>query len=98
MALGAVAASAGLDAYSAAIAAVYEAVTGPATAAVRLLGLDPFAVHAVLARIGPALDAIAAKGATFAHTPPEDLPAWSAPLLDILAEHHTTWEVRLFAS
>ncbi len=27
-----------------------------------------------------------------------DLPAHSAPLLDILAEAHATWEVRLFAS
>lgn len=96
--LGAVAASAGLDAASAAAAAAYEAVTGPATAAVRILGLDPFEVHAVLARLGPELDAIAAAGALHAHSPPADLPAWGAPLLDILAEHHTTWEVRLFAS
>jgi urease accessory protein len=98
VALGAIAAAAGLSADAVAAAAVHEAVTGPATAAVRLLGLDPFTVHATLARIGPELDVIAARAALHAHAPPESLPAWSSPLLDILAEHHTTWEVRLFAS
>jgi urease accessory protein len=96
--LGAVAASAGLGAMAAALAAVHESVAGPATAAVRLLGLDPFAVHAALARMGPQLDAIAAEGAACAYMPPAELPAWSAPLLDVMAERHTTWEVRLFAS
>jgi urease accessory protein len=96
--LGAVAASAGLGTMAVAQAAVHESVAGPATAAVRLLGLDPFAVHAALARMGPQLDAIAAEGAACAHMPAAELPAWSAPLLDVLAERHTTWEVRLFAS
>lgn len=96
--LGAVAAAAGLDAAAAAAIAVHEAVTGPATAAVRILGLDPFAVHAALARIGTELDIIAAEAASHAHTPPADLPSRGSPLLDMLAEHHTTWEVRLFAS
>ena len=96
--LGAVAASAGLGTMAVAMAAVHESVAGPATAAVRLLGLDPFAVHAALARMGPQLDAIAAKGAACAHLPPAELPACSAPLLDVLAERHSTWEVRLFAS
>ncbi len=98
VALGAVAAAAGLGAHGAALAAVHESVAGPATAAVRLLGLDPFAVHAVLARLGPSLDAIAVEGAAHARTAPAGLPARGAPLLDILAEHHATWEVRLFAS
>lgn len=96
--LGSVAAAAGLDAFAAAAAAVYDAVASPATAAVRLLGLDPFAVHAVLASLGPELDALTASGASHASTPPAELPAWGAPLLDILAECHANWEVRLFAS
>ena len=96
--LGAVAAAAGLSANAAATAAIYEAVAGPATAAIRLLGLDPFSVHATLARLGPELDRLAAEAAAHAHAPPADLPAWSAPLLDLLAEQHTTWEVRLFAT
>jgi urease accessory protein len=96
--LGVVAAAAGLDPRAAALAAVYDTVTGPATAAVRLLGLDPFGVHAALAGLGPELDVIADAGASHAHRAPSDLPAWSAPLLDMLAERHATWEVRLFAS
>lgn len=98
VALGAVAAAAGLPPASAASAAAFESVAGPATAAVRLLGLDPFAVNAVLARLGPVIDAIAAEGVTCSHIPPERLPAPGAPLLDLLAEQHATWEVRLFAS
>jgi urease accessory protein len=98
VALGAVAAAAGLDPHAAALAAVHDSVVGPATAAVRLLGLDPFGVHASLARLGEQLDAVAANGAALAHTSPADLPAWAAPLLDISTERHATWEVRLFAS
>jgi urease accessory protein len=98
VALGAVAGAAGLEPIGAAAAAMHDAVAGPATAAVRLLGLDPFSVHAVLARLGPDLDALIAEGASYAHAPPADLPAWGTPLLDVLAERHATWEVRLFAS
>ena len=98
VAFGAVAGAAGLDAMAAALASANDAVIGPATAAVRLLALDPFAVHAVLARLAPQIDAIAAQGARHATTAPTDLPALSAPMLDIAGESHQTWEVRLFAS
>ncbi|MCT9932991.1 hypothetical protein N5079_22540 [Planotetraspora sp. A-T 1434] len=56
VAVGAAAASAGCDPYQAALAAAYNAVTGPATAAVRLLGLDPVTVHRLLADLAPALN------------------------------------------
>ncbi|MFD4953178.1 MULTISPECIES: urease accessory protein UreF [unclassified Streptomyces] len=98
VALGAVAAAAGLGTDAAALAAAHEAVLTPATAAVRLLGLDPFAVHAVLARLGPRIAAVAAGAARHADTAPADLPSRAGPLLDIRAEHHSVWEVRLFAS
>ena len=98
VALGAVAAAAGLAEADAAAAAVHDAVAGPAAAAVRLLGLDPYAVQAALARLGPELDFIASEAAGQASRPLADLPACGTPLLDILAEHHTNWEVRLFAS
>ncbi|GIH59938.1 urease accessory protein UreF [Microbispora siamensis] len=55
VALGAVAASAGCTPRQAALAAAYTSVTGPATAAVRLLGLDPVTVHRLLADLAPAL-------------------------------------------
>lgn len=56
VALGATAAAAGCDPYQAALAAAYNSVTGPATAAVRLLGLDPVTVHRLLADLAPALN------------------------------------------
>jgi urease accessory protein len=98
VALGAVAAAAGLDPYAAAVAAAHGAVTGPASAAVRLLGLDPYAVHALLAALAPACDRVAADAAARAGDPVDDLPACGAPLLDIGAEQHASWAVRLFAS
>jgi len=98
VALGVLAGAAGLTARDAATAAAYGSLTGPATAAVRLLGLDPYATHALLAALAPECDRIAAEAAAHAHDPVDDLPAGGAPLLDIGAEHHATWEVRLFAS
>ena len=98
IALGTVAAAAGLTPKDAATAAAYGSLTGPATAAVRLLGLDPYGVHALLAALADECDRIAGLAATHAHDPVDELPAGSAPLLDIGAEHHATWEVRLFAS
>lgn len=98
VALGVVAEAAGLAPQEAAVAAAYGTVTGPATAAVRLLALDPFAVHALLAALASTCDAIAADAAARAGDPVDALPAAAAPLLDIGAELHATWEVRLFAS
>ncbi|GAA1204748.1 hypothetical protein GCM10009578_053210 [Streptomyces rhizosphaericus] len=100
--LGPTALAAALGAPDAAYAAGYEAVSGPATAAVRLLSLDPFDATAVLARLAPELDQVVARAADAARRAldegPGALPAASAPLLDIAAEQHATWSVRLFAS
>ncbi|MFI7599691.1 urease accessory protein UreF [Actinoplanes sp. NPDC049681] len=98
VALGILAAVAGLGPTEAAVAAAHGTVTGPASAAVRLLGLDPYAVHALIARLAPDCDRIAAAAAERIDDPADDLPAAGAPLLDIGAELHATWEVRLFAS
>ncbi|GGX96974.1 urease accessory protein UreF [Streptomyces hiroshimensis] len=100
--LGLAARSAGLAPLDAAYAAVYESVSGPATAVVRLLSLDPFEATVVLARLAPELDAVAERAAGAADRAaaegPDALPACSAPLLDIAAELHASWPVRLFAS
>ncbi|WP_267243302.1 urease accessory protein UreF [Streptomyces sp. PR69] len=96
--LGVAARSAGLGPEDAAHCVAYETVSGPATAAVRLLGLDPFQATAVLARLAPALDQVAADAALAARQGIDALPAASAPLLDITAEQHAAWPVRLFAS
>ncbi|NML53796.1 urease accessory protein UreF [Streptomyces sp. R302] len=96
--LGATARAAGLGPEDAAHCAAYEAVGGPATATVRLLGLDPYQATAVLARLAPAMDEVAARATAAAREGVDVLPAASAPLLDITAEQHAAWPVRLFAS
>ena len=96
--LGVLAAAAGLGPLEAAAAAAHGTVAGPASAAVRLLGLDPYEVHGLLARLAPECDRIAADAAARSGDPVDMLPAEGAPLLDIGAELHATWEVRLFAS
>jgi urease accessory protein len=82
----------------AARAAALAACASPASAAVRLLGLDPFAVQAMLARLAPGIDECARRAAKDAAGPPSSLPADGAPALDLLADFHLTAEVRLFAS
>lgn len=96
--LGLTARAAGLGPEDAAHCAAYEAVSGPATAVVRLLSLDPFEATAVLARLTPELDRVAEQAAAAALAGIDALPAASAPLLDITAEAHAAWPVRLFAS
>jgi urease accessory protein len=98
VALGVVTSGAGISPAQAASIAAYGAIAGPASAAVRLLGLDPYAVQSLLARLAASCDAVASAAAGFADSPVDALPAASAPLLDISAEIHASWEVRLFAS
>ncbi|MDX2533558.1 urease accessory UreF family protein [Streptomyces scabiei] len=100
--LGVVARAAGLGADDAAYCSAYESVSGAASAVVRLLSLDPFDATGVLARLAPELDVVvgeavdAARGVGRGGV--ECLPAASGPLLEIGAEVHAGWSVRLFAS
>jgi len=100
--LGLAARAAGLEAVDAAYCAVYESVSGPASATVRLLSLDPFDATGVLARLAPELDRVADRAVEAARRAVEEgvdaLPSASAPLLEIGAEVHAAWPVRLFAS
>jgi urease accessory protein len=87
----------------AAALAVHHLVGGAATAAVRLLGLDPLRVAAVQAGLAPLADATAASAAghaqrALAADDPDELPADATPLPEILAELHHATEVTLFAS
>jgi urease accessory protein len=94
--LGAVAAAAGCTPHEAAQIAAYQAAAGPASAAVRLLGLDPMQATAVLARL---TDVITARSREAAEAGTRwELPYPSAPGLDLLAEAHSATEVRLFES
>ncbi|MEU5919828.1 urease accessory UreF family protein [Streptomyces sp. NPDC047141] len=96
--LGTAARAAGLAPEDAAHCVAYETVGGPATAVVRLLGLDPYQATAVLARLAPEMDRVAERAAAAAREGIDALPAASAPLLDLMAEQHAAWPVRLFAS
>jgi urease accessory protein len=97
--LGVAAAAAGCSPAEAAQIAAYLSVTGPASAAVRLLALDPIEVSAAIARLAGAIDAAARRGAGAGSAGPAcDLPYPSAPALDLYAEAHAKAEVRLFAS
>ncbi|CCH19224.1 Urease accessory protein ureF (fragment) [Micromonospora lupini str. Lupac 08] len=96
--LGLLCATAGLSRTETATVAAYGTVTGAASAGVRLLGLDPYQVQALLVGLADLCDGTAADAARAADDPPERLPAAAAPLADIHAEAHATWEVRLFAS
>ncbi|WP_405672857.1 urease accessory protein UreF [Streptomyces sp. NBC_01530] len=100
--LGLAARAAGLGAEDAAYCAAYESVSGPASATVRLLSLDPFDATRVLARLAPEMDRVADRAVEAAgavvDAGVDALPAASAPLLEISAELHAAWGVRLFAS
>ncbi|WP_111720068.1 urease accessory protein UreF [Homoserinimonas sp. OAct 916] len=95
---GAAAASFDLSPQDAALAVLHETITGPASAAVKVLSLDPYEVHSALARLTGLLDELAVRAAAHALDDPDQLPADASPLLDIAAEHHRSWDVRLFAS
>jgi urease accessory protein len=95
---GVAAATLDLAPNDAALAALHDSVATPAAAAVRLLSLDPLRTHAILARLGPLLDDLAAEASGRADIAPEELPAAASPLLDIAAERHAVETARLFAS
>jgi urease accessory protein len=98
VAVGAAAAAAGCAPAEAARIAAYQSVAGPASAAVRLLALDPMRATAVVARLAADVDDTAARAAACAAGPLSDLPYPSAPALDLLAEAHIRAEARLFES
>jgi urease accessory protein len=96
IALGVAAGVAGLRPRDAAQAAAYLSISGPATAAQRLLAMDPLTVAAVTARLAPEIDAVAdrCRNGHFGTY----LPAATDPLLDLLAEVHAARKDRFFAS
>lgn len=108
--LGAAAGAVGADAGMAARAAMLASVSGPASAALRLLGLDPYQVQAITASLAPAMEQAAddvarlagsVVGAVLGAGDPSALallPSDGVPGLDVLADVHLHQEVRLFAS
>jgi urease accessory protein len=98
--LGAGVALTGGNAEIAARAAATAVCVTATSAAVRLLGLDPYAAHTVTAALAVEIEAIADAAAETARGVQDFalLPADSAPALDLLADVHAISEVRLFAS
>lgn len=91
--LGAGCALAGGSPDLAARAAALGICSASATAATRILGLDPYAVQGMLSALAGEVEAVAAGSAAAA-----EIPADCAPALDLLADVHDRAEVRLFAS
>ncbi len=96
VAFGAVAALAGCGPADAALCTSHAAAAGLSSAALRLLGLDPFEVTAVLADLRDPVAAVAASAADLVDV--ADLPSTSTPLAELDAEYQRTIEPRLFGS
>ena len=95
---GAVGRVLGLSDADTAATILHEAVTGPATAAVKLMHIDPFQAHGAIIDLAADLDEAAERAADFGRGDPAEIPALSAPLSDFAAELHEGDNVRLFAS
>jgi urease accessory protein len=98
IALGAVGVAAGLDARTVARLAVHHATATPAQSALRLLGLDPFAVAALTASLTVDGEQVALEAVTAAAGPIAELPARTGPVVEIAAAAHASLATRLFAS
>lgn len=95
---GAVGRVLGLSDADTAATILHEAVTGPATAAVKLMHIDPFQAHGAIIDLAADLDDAAERATDFGRGDPAEIPALSAPLSDFAAELHEGDNVRLFAS
>ena len=91
VAAGAVGAASGLTPEQTALSVVYTTMTGSATAAQRLLALDPGDVAALTFELSALCEQTAAEAA-------KELADLSDPLLDVLAQRHSQRERPLFVS
>ena len=91
VAAGAVGAASGLAPEQTALSIVYTTMTGSATAAQRLLALDPGDVAALTFELSALCELTAAEAG-------KELADLSDPLLDALAQRHSQRERPLFAS
>jgi urease accessory protein len=91
VAAGAVGAASGLEPEQTALSIVYTTMTGSATAAQRLLALDPGDVAALTFELSPLCELTATAAS-------KELADLSDPLLDALAQRHIERERPLFAS
>jgi urease accessory protein len=97
VALGVVAAAAGLDDGEVATVAVYDDAATVASAALKLLGLDPAQTALWLAQLAPAIDD-AAREIAADQRPVAAQPPPAAPGLELAAARHAAREERFFVS
>lgn len=91
VAAGAVGSASGLNPDQTALSVVYTTMTGSATAAQRLLALDPADVAALTFQLAPLCETTAAEAG-------KELADLSDPLFDALAQRHSQRERPLFMS
>jgi urease accessory protein len=77
---------------------LHHAAATPAQAGVRLLGLDPFAIAALLARSAAPIEDLARRAVEAAAGDVSRLPANVGPIVEIAAVEHARWDSRLFAT
>lgn len=92
--LGLVAAATELPASALARLVAYDDLQSVLAASLKLLPGDPVEATARLLALAPAIDDIVEQVAGLSE--PDDIPAWSAPLIEAWAEAHATAERRLF--
>ena len=92
--LGLVAAATGLSPGAVARLIAYDDLQSVLAASLKLLPGDPVDATARLLALSPAIDSLVAQVADL--TEPDEIPAWSAPLIEAWAEAHVTAERRLF--
>ena len=98
VALGVAVVAAGGAAHDAAAISIHHLANAVVTAAVRLLGLDPIGCAALQAEVSGWSATLIADADTWAVTAPPALPGAGGTLTEILAEHHATWDHRLFVA
>jgi urease accessory protein len=77
---------------------VHHTASTPAQAAVRLLGLDPFAVSAALVGLTGVGEDVALEAASRAGGPLAELPAAAGPVVEVAAVAHPTRPNRMFTT
>jgi urease accessory protein len=97
VALGVVCAAAGVGDEETALLALYDDASTVASAALKLLPLDPAVTARWVAELAPRLQ-LAARAIAADETPLEDLPAPAAVALELAAPVHQRSRERLFAS
>ena len=92
--LGLVAAATGLSGPAVARLVAYDDLQSVLAASLKVLPGDPVDATARLLALAPQVDELVAQVGGL--TDPDDIPAWSAPMIEAWAEAHATAERRLF--